>query len=220
MSLDISIDFIRVKSRKKDHVPRPDIVRAVKLTVPGAAIHTLMGPSGAGKSAVLSVIAGTLHPALEWQGRVTLNGQDVNDRPTHLRGVGLLFQDDLLFPHMSVAENLLFALPAGKQSERRDTVYSALENAGLEGFAQRDPATLSGGQRARVALLRSLLAQPQALLLDEPFSKLDESLREQFRLWVFSQIHERGIPALLVTHDREDVADPRALTYLAVQTEP
>jgi putative thiamine transport system ATP-binding protein len=118
--------------------------------------------------------------------------------------VARLFQDDLLFPHMTVGENLLFAVPALPQAERLAMVSLALQRAELAGFEQRAPHTLSGGQRQRVALMRALLAKPKAILLDEPFSKLDKALRGQMRDYVYSHIAARGIPAVLVTHDRDD----------------
>ena len=119
--------------------------------------------------------------------------------------MGRLFQDDLLFPHMTVGENLLFAIPRAPRAERQARMRQALKDAGLDGFADRPPHTLSGGQRARVSLMRTLLAQPAAVLLDEPFSKLDRSLRTTIRAFTFEHIRARNIPALLVTHDPEDV---------------
>jgi putative thiamine transport system ATP-binding protein len=139
---------------------------------------------------------------------VLLNGLEITDLPPERRRVGILFQDDLLFPHLSVAENLAFGLPAavtGRQA-RRQRICAALEEAGLEGFEERDPATLSGGQRARVALLRTLLAEPRALLLDEPFSKLDVALRARIRRFVFEHARAQALPTLLVTHDPADAA--------------
>lgn len=189
------------------------LLHDLHLEVPAGRILTLMGPSGSGKSSVLAAIAGTLGSvaegaqALRFDGKIHLDGTDITHTPTAQRGIGLLFQDALLFAHMTVAENLLFAVPAGPRAQRRIQVQQALADAGLDGFGERDPATLSGGQRARVALLRALLAQPRALLLDEPFSKLDASLREQFRAFVFGHIRARGIPAVLVTHDAADIAD-------------
>ena len=213
MSLDIHIRHLGSPTRR--------LVHDLRLSVPAGAIHTLMGASGSGKSSVLAAVAGTLHPSglgagLGGDWTVSLNGQCLDALPTERRGIGLLFQDDLLFAHMSVAENLLFAVPAGPRAERQAAVQQALQDAGLAGLGERDPATLSGGQRARVALMRALLARPRALLLDEPFSKLDAALRSQFRELVFAHIRARGIPALLVTHDLADVADPARLTQLDV----
>jgi putative thiamine transport system ATP-binding protein len=120
----------------------------------------------------------------------------------------MLFQDDLLFPHLSVGGNLAFALPASvrPRSARRGRIAAALADGGLAGFEDRDPATLSGGQRARVALLRTLLAAPRALLLDEPFSRLDAPLRDGFRRFVFDHARSAGLPTILVTHDAQDAA--------------
>jgi putative thiamine transport system ATP-binding protein len=100
------------------------------------------------------------------------------------------------------------------KAERRSRVEQALQEANLAGFGERDPSTLSGGQRARVALMRALLAEPQALLLDEPFSTLDAGLRAQLRPWVFEHVRQRGIPAVVVTHDHHDIADPQLLVQL------
>jgi len=196
------------------------LLQGLRFEVPAGHILTLMGPSGSGKSSVLAAIAGTLGSvaegaqALHAQASVRLNGEDISLRPTAQRGVGLLFQDALLFAHLTVAENLLFAVPPGPRALRMAQVQQALTEAGLQGYGERDPATLSGGQRARVALMRALLAQPKALLLDEPFSKLDTTLRDQFRAFVFEHIRARQIPAVLVTHDAADVADPDRLMVL------
>lgn len=162
-----------------------------------------MGPSGSGKSSLLDYIGGHLHRALSGSGRVTLDGKDVTALPPEARRIGVLFQDALLFPHLSVADNLLFGLPRYVR-DRRGAVATALDQAGLAGFGPRDPATLSGGQRARVALMRTLLAEPRAVLLDEPFSRLDAGLRAEMRAFVFGHVRARGIPALMVTHDAED----------------
>jgi putative thiamine transport system ATP-binding protein len=166
----------------------------------------LMGPSGSGKSTALGAILGALSRDFTCAGQVWLDGREVTALPPHLRRIGLLFQDDILFPHLSVAQNLAFALPPGQRGRaaRRAAVEAALDEAGLAGFGPRDPATLSGGQRARVALMRALLAQPRAILLDEPFSRLDAERRAQMRGFVLHTIRARAIPALLVTHDRED----------------
>lgn len=150
---------------------------------------TVMGPSGSGKSSLLGYIAGTLAPAFQAMGTVVLNGRSLIGLPPEQRRVGMLFQDDLLFPHLSIGGNLAFALPRDLRGRtaRRQVCEAALANAGLEGFYDRDPATLSGGQRARVAVLRVLQSKPEALLLDEPFSKLDATLRQTFRTFVFNE---------------------------------
>jgi putative thiamine transport system ATP-binding protein len=136
-----------------------------------------------------------------------LDGADITNAPAHQRRVGILFQDDLLFPHLSVGENLAFGLrPGGSKGERQAKIADALTEVGLEGFADRDPATLSGGQKARVALMRMLLSDPCALLLDEPFSRLDTALRAQVRALVFARAKARALPVLMVTHDAEDAA--------------
>lgn len=178
----------------------------VDLTIAPGEVVTLMGPSGAGKSSLLGHICGTLPDAFDVSGQVVLDGVALDGLPPQERHVGILFQDDLLFPHLSVGGNLAFALPPSikGRANRRERVEKALESADMEGFADRDPATLSGGQRARVALMRVLLSEPCALLLDEPFSKLDSGLRDQIRTFVFDLARKNGLPTLMVTHDPED----------------
>jgi len=171
---------------------------------PGRAL-TLMGPSGIGKSTVLAAVTGTLAPPFRMSGRILLDGRDITGLPTERRHVGILFQDELLFPHLSVGGNLAFGLPpGGSRAGRRARIEAALAEVDLAGFADRDPATLSGGQKARVALMRMLLSGPRALLLDEPFSRLDAALRDQTRRLVFDLARDRGLPVLLVTHDAAD----------------
>lgn len=180
----------------------------LSLTVSPGTIATVMGPSGCGKSTLLAAICGTLDPEFSFTGTISLNGRRLNEIGVENRRVGILFQDDLLFPHLDVFGNMAFALPAGLSStEKKERVTESLESAGLSGFQKRDIATLSGGQKARVSLLRALLAEPEAILLDEPFSKLDKDLRSSIRTFVFEQIHRMQIPALLVTHDKTDSPD-------------
>ena len=175
--------------------------------VPAGDVLTLMGPSGSGKSTLLSFVMGDLAPAFSARGRVTLDGRDLTGLPPEARRVGILYQDPLLFPHLDVAANLAFGLPrGGTRAARHATVATALNDVGLAGYGPRDPATLSGGQAARVALMRTLLSRPGALLLDEPFSKLDAGLRDQMRALVFGRAREAGVPVLLVTHDEADAA--------------
>jgi putative thiamine transport system ATP-binding protein len=169
---------------------------------PGRPV-AIMGPSGAGKSSLLAWLTGVLPPGLTGEGDVLLDGDSLRALPAHRRRLGILFQDDLLFPHMSVGENLAFGLPPGPDpATRRRSIDDALAGVELAGFANRDPATLSGGERARVALLRVLLSEPRALLLDEPFSKLDLALRDRFRSLVFQSAAH--LPVLLVSHDPQD----------------
>lgn len=182
----------------------------VNLAVKPGELVTIMGPSGCGKSTLLSAIVGDLSPAFVCEGDVRLDGRSLLGVPMERRHIGLLYQDDLLFPHMNVAENLGFALPSGIGRQQRESVIAEhLARAGLSGYEQRDVARLSGGQRARVSLLRTLLAEPRAVLLDEPFSKLDLAMRSQFREWVFDTLKARAIPALQVTHDAQDSLDGR-----------
>lgn len=179
----------------------------VSVRVAAAEVVTVMGPSGCGKSSLLAHVSGTLPPGLSASGRVLLEGRDLDGLPAEARRVGVVFQDPLLFPHLSVGENLAFGLARSvRGAARRAQVAEALEAAGLSGMAARDPATLSGGQRARVALLRTLLAAPRAVLLDEPFASLDAPLRRQMRGFVLDHLAAAGVPAILVTHDAAEAA--------------
>ena len=184
------------------------LVAGLDLVVEPGRCVTLMGPSGCGKSTLLAFVAGSIGPAFDATGSVRVGDDDVTVLPPERRRIGILFQDDLLFPHLSVGGNLAFALHerVRDRDERRARVEAALREADLAGFAPRSPATLSGGQRARVALMRTLLAEPRALLLDEPFGRLDAQLRDDVRRFVFEHALERGLPVLLVTHDEADAA--------------
>jgi putative thiamine transport system ATP-binding protein len=173
--------------------------------IPPGDVLTVMGPSGVGKSTLLAAITGTLAPGFSCTGRIVLNGRDIMQTPPHARRVGILFQDDLLFPHLSVGENLGVGLRGGgDRATRHARIDAALADVGLSGFADRDPATLSGGQKARVALMRMLLSAPEALLLDEAFSGLDADRRARMRSMVFARAKVLGLPVLMVTHDRDD----------------
>lgn len=177
----------------------------INLQVLPGQVQSIMGPSGCGKSSLLAAMVGDLPSVFDWRGELLLNGQSLLALPMQQRRLGLLHQDSLLFPHLSVAGNLGFAIPSRVgRLDRRLRIEQALSKAGLQGFADRDISSLSGGQKARVSLLRTLLSQPQALLLDEPFSKLDRQLRASFRQFVFDLIAEQQIPTILVTHDVED----------------
>jgi putative thiamine transport system ATP-binding protein len=181
------------------------LVADFSLRIAPGEIATVMGPSGAGKSSLLAYACGTLAPGLAASGAVRLDGVEIAGLPPERRRIGILFQDDLLFPHLSVGANLGFGLRADA-ADRRARIDEALAAADLAGFAARDPATLSGGQRQRVALMRALLAEPAAILLDEPFGKLDAGLRAQMREFVFAHVRRRRLPCLMVTHDSQDAA--------------
>ena len=181
------------------------LIRDLSAMLEPGRLLGVMGASGSGKSSLLAWIAGTLEPPFVARGSLRLNGRDLAALPIQQRRIGLLFQDDLLFPHMSVQDNLLFAVPRGTRAMRLQAAQQALEETGLRGYGPRMPASLSGGQRSRVSLLRALLAEPAALLLDEPFSKLDVALREQVREFTFATLAARRVPALIVTHDQADV---------------
>lgn len=196
----LSLDGVFIRLGERVLIP------SLTCTVAPGEVTTVMGPSGCGKSSLLAFLCGTLAPAFTAGGRVRLGDSEIGELPPERRRIGILFQDDLLFPHMTVAENLAFGLPPAVRGQRarRARIDAALLEAGLADFGDRDPATLSGGQRARVALLRTLLSEPQALLLDEPFGRLDLRLRDRFRRAVLDHARNRQLPTLLVTHDPED----------------
>ncbi|WP_318488834.1 ATP-binding cassette domain-containing protein [Photobacterium leiognathi] len=200
--------------------PNGDILLAsFSLHITKGEIVTLMGPSGCGKSTLLNYLAGHLNPEFTAKGTLTLNNQAITEVPAHLRNIGVLFQDDLLFPHLTVWENLAFALPNNiKSNERKHQALTALAQLELTELANAYPHQISGGQRARISLTRLLMAKPQLILLDEPFSKLDSALRLQFRDWVFQQIQQASIPTLMVTHDKQDI--PNDSQVVQWQQEP
>ena len=181
------------------------LIRDLSLAVAPGQIATLVGPSGSGKSSLLAYVTGTMPSALTASGRIFVDGEEMTHRPTERRRIGILFQDDLLFPHLTVGANLAFGLrPDFSRRERQTRIATALKDAELDGFENHDPLTLSGGQRARVSLLRTLLAEPRALLLDEPFSKLDRGLRDRFRAFVFDHVRTSMLPTVMVSHDLAD----------------
>ena len=196
----LSLDRIHIELR--GHVLVPALTIDI---MPGQCV-TVTGPSGCGKSTLLAYIAGTIDRVFQATGGVRVGDTDLTLLPPEKRRIGIQFQDDLLFPHLSVGGNLAFALgpEVRDKDERRARIAQALVEADLAGFAGRDPGTLSGGQRARVALMRMLLSDPRVLLLDEPFNKLDAQLRSDFRRFVFAHARDRGLPTLLVTHDADD----------------
>ena len=179
---------------------------ALEATVGPGEVLTVMGPSGSGKSTLLAWLGGFLDPVFEARGRACIGDVELTALPAEERHAGLLFQDPLLFPHMSVCGNLLFAIPPDVKGKvrRRALAEEALGRMGLGETIDRDPETLSGGQKARVALVRTLLSEPRLLLLDEPFSKLDAPRRADARAIVFDTARAARLPVILVTHDEAD----------------
>ena len=179
------------------------LVSDLSFRIEPGEVLVLMGPSGSGKSSILAWLTGTIDPHLRTHGDVWLGETRITSLPTEHRRLGLMLQQDYLFPHMSVGDNLLFGLRGGSREERLQQVHQSLDDAGLGNMEKRDPSTLSGGQRARVSLVRTLLSNPCALLLDEPFSRLDTAMREQIRRFTWESAVR--LPVLLVTHDTSDV---------------
>ncbi len=190
----------------KRYVPSaPPAVQAVDFAVDEGEIFALLGPSGCGKTTTLRLVAGLERADA---GTVTLRGETLTGEgvhvPTERRGIGLVFQDYALFPHLSVVENVAFGLRGLPKNERRSRAEAALALVGLSGLAGRAPHTLSGGQQQRVALARTLAPRPRLILLDEPFSNLDALLRQQTRDEIRRLLKKQGITAVLVTHDQEE----------------
>ena len=174
---------------------------AVSISVAEGEVVALLGPSGSGKSTLLRVIAGLLVPD---RGTVAVDGTDVTTWPTHLRRVGMVFQDEQLFPHRDVASNIGFGLKMAGVAEpaRRQRVAELLDLVGLGGFERRRVTDLSGGEAKRVALARSLAPAPKVLLLDEPLTGLDRELHDRLTDEVTMVLRSTGITAVWVTHDR------------------
>lgn len=181
-----------------------------ELTVP-PGITVLLGPNGAGKSSLLRLLAGLNRPAcgqIVLGGRCLYDSDKKTDLPPEQRRIGMVFQDLALFPHLNVSGNIGFGLKMRRISstERQKMVQQLLEKLAIEHLAERNVTTLSGGERQKVALARTLATDPQLLLLDEPTAALDPSARGEIRRWLQSVLTRLGIPTLLVTHDAEEVA--------------
>jgi thiamine transport system ATP-binding protein len=181
------------------------VLTGATLTVDQGEVVAVLGPSGSGKSTLLRVIAGITAPDA---GTVTLSGDDITHVPTHQRGVGMVFQDNQLFPHLTVGENVAFGLkmvgiPA---VERRTTASDWLARVGLAGFVSRQVSALSGGEAKRVALARTLAVEPRIVLLDEPLTGLDRELHDRLARDVSDLLADLAITAILVTHDPDEAA--------------
>lgn len=187
--------------------PEGPLLQDFSLSIAPGEIAVMQGPSGCGKSTLLSAIAGTAPDKLQISGQMRLGKERLNDMAPQHRHVGLLFQEALLFPHLTVAQNLAFGLPAGLARRARDeAIAQALADCELTGYGACDPAHLSGGQKARIAMMRAMLSAPKALMMDESFASLDPALRQQFGQFVATQIRKNNIPALLISHHEDDKA--------------
>jgi ABC-type Fe3+/spermidine/putrescine transport system ATPase subunit len=179
------------------------VIGPIDLAIRDGEFFSLLGPSGCGKSTTLRCIAGFETPTA---GQIHLNGERLDTRPAHKRGLGLVFQSHALFPHLTVADNIAFGLVLRKTGEAdiKRRVGRMLDLVGLTGLDQRMPSQLSGGQQQRVALARSLVLEPPLLLLDEPLSSLDLKLRQQMRSELRSLQRELGQTTIFVTHDQTE----------------
>ena len=179
------------------------VLDSVSLSVDAGDVVALLGPSGSGKSTLLRVVAGIITPD---SGRIVVHGVDVTDLPTHRRGVGMVFQDNQLFPHMSVLDNVAFGpkMAGVSRSERAERASRWLRRVGLGGFDDRRVTDLSGGEAKRVALARTLAAEPSVVLLDEPLTGLDRDLHDRLALDLAELLRDANATALLVTHDHDE----------------
>jgi len=181
------------------------LIKNLSIKIENSEILCVFGESGVGKSSLINVISGVNEENLKVEGEIKLNGVILNNIPTEKRKIGLLLQDGTLFPHLTVEQNLLFGMNKSlNKKEKSNLILNYLDKANMSGFQDRYPNTLSGGQKARIACLRAILSEPNALLLDEPFSSLDPSQRNSFREFVVKQVKRANIPCLLVTHDEGD----------------
>jgi thiamine transport system ATP-binding protein len=181
------------------------VLTAATIAVERGEVVALLGPSGSGKSTLLRTIAGIVAPD---SGTVVLDGTDIGSLPTHRRGVGMVFQDNQLFPHRSTLDNVAFGLKmAGvDRAERHARAAGWLTRVGLDGFGSRKVTELSGGEAKRVALARTLVTEPSVVLLDEPLTGLDRELHDQLVTELAELLHDSDATALLVTHDLDEAA--------------
>ena len=199
-SHDAFVEFERVQ---KSYDGETLVVKDLNLSMPKGEFLTMLGPSGSGKTTCLMMLAGF---ETATHGDIRLDGQPINNIPPHKRGIGMVFQNYALFPHMSVAENLAFPLEVrgmGK-SEREEKIKRALDMVQMYDFAGRRPAQLSGGHQQRIALARALVFEPELVLMDEPLGALDKQLRETLQFEITHLAHRLGITVVYVTHDQTE----------------
>ena len=178
-------------------------VEGLEIEIEQGEFFSLLGPSGCGKSTTLRMLAGFLTPTT---GRIFVNGRDITNLPPEARGIGIVFQNYAIFPHMNVLDNIAFGLVERGEDKAtiRRKVEAALTQVGLEGFGERFERELSGGQKQRVALARVLVIEPEILLLDEPLSALDKKMREEMKFWIKDIQASIGITTIYVTHDQSE----------------
>ena len=179
------------------------VVKDLNLSMPRGEFLTMLGPSGSGKTTCLMMLAGF---ETATHGDIRLGGTSINNIPPHKRGIGMVFQNYALFPHMTVAENLAFPLEVRKigKSEREEKIHRALGMVQMNDFAGRRPTQLSGGQQQRIALARELVFEPELVLMDEPLGALDKQLRETLQFEITKLAHDLGITVVYVTHDQTE----------------
>lgn len=199
-STDAFVEFERVQKSYDGEIL---VVKDLNLSMPKGEFLTMLGPSGSGKTTCLMMLAGF---ETATHGDIRLGGISINNIPPHKRGIGMVFQNYALFPHMTIAENLSFPLEVRKigKSEREAKVMRALGMVEMEAFGGRRPSQLSGGQQQRVALARALVFEPELVLMDEPLGALDKQLREKMQFEITHLAHELGITTVYVTHDQTE----------------
>ena len=195
--------FVKFNRVQKSYDGETLVVKDLNLEIPKGEFLTMLGPSGSGKTTCLMMLAGF---ETATHGDIMLNGISINNIPPHKRGIGMVFQNYALFPHMTVAENLSFPLEVRKleKSLREEKVERALNMVEMGGFKGRRPAQLSGGQQQRVALARALVFEPELVLMDEPLGALDKQLREKMQFEITRLAHDLGITTVYVTHDQTE----------------
>ncbi|KEJ90570.1 ABC transporter ATP-binding protein [Sulfitobacter donghicola] len=195
--------FVEFERVQKSYDGENLVVKDLNLSMPKGEFLTMLGPSGSGKTTCLMMLAGF---ETATHGDIRLDGVSINNIPPHKRGIGMVFQNYALFPHMTVAENLSFPLEVRKmgKSQREEKITRALGMVQMNDFAGRRPAQLSGGQQQRIALARALVFEPELVLMDEPLGALDKQLRESLQFEITNLAHDLGITVVYVTHDQTE----------------